>query len=98
MAQITREELMRLMNTSQIALDEDEIPSVIEKMNAVLEYAERVQQLASQAQAQQQLPALKNVNVMRDDVSLVCDPEEVLKCAPEVEGNFFVVPKIIKQS
>lgn len=96
MAQITREELIKLAQTSNIELPENEINQVLEKVTAVLEYAERVRQLAQVDDAQAE--SLKNINIFRKDEAIVCQPERILARGPEVEEDYFVVPKIIKQS
>lgn len=93
---ITREELIKLAHISNIALPEEEIAETLEKITAVLQYAERINQLAQEGG--QQLESLKKVNVLRKDEGLVCQPKEILDRAPEEQEDYFVVPKIIKQS
>jgi Asp-tRNA(Asn)/Glu-tRNA(Gln) amidotransferase C subunit len=45
-----------------------------------------------------QEPPVKNVNVFREDVIVQTDPEPILAQAPEREGNYFVVPRILESN
>ena len=89
---ITREEVLKIAEISRLKLQDDEVDAVVKQMDAVLGYAQRVQDLATQAGKQD---TYKNVNVMRDGASRPSDAEVVLACAPEREENFFVVPRIL---
>lgn len=92
---ITRDELIKLAQISYIGLSEDEIPLILEKITAVLNYAEQVTEFAQTAAPQQEVH--KNVNIFRTDESGICDPDAILTRAPEVQGHYFVVPRILKQ-
>ena len=89
---ISREEVIKLAYISRISLDEQEIEPVIKQLAEVLAYAQRVQDLATELDEQ---PSHKNVNVMRDDVVVLSNPEILLSRAPEREENYFVVPRIL---
>lgn len=95
MEKITREELLKLAQISQIHVQEHEIDSLIEDISAVLSYASSLKEIALAARERYPLP--KNSAVMRDDVVVPSNSELILQNAPEREGNFFVVPRIIKQ-
>ena len=92
MTKITKEELLKIAKISQLRLDKDEIEPLIKQIQDVLSYAERVQEVAGDAQ----LPSNKNVNVLREDVIVRTDSKPILALAPEREGDYFVVPKIIE--
>lgn len=92
MTKITKQELLKISQISQLRLDEHEIEPLIEQIQGVLTYAERVQEVAEDVE----IPSNKNVNVVREDMIVRTNSEQILKQAPEHEENFFVVPKIIE--
>lgn len=92
MAIITKDELLKIAHISNLKLYEEEIPSLIKQIQDLLTYAERVKEVADEVDQ----PSHKNVNVVREDVVVFTHPESFLAQAPEREGDFFVVPKIIE--
>ncbi len=92
MAHITRDEVLRIAKLSHIAIHDDEIESIITHLTQVLEYAERVKQVAKEVEVQ----SMKNINVFRKDEVQICESEPILAQAPEREGNYFVVPRILE--
>jgi aspartyl-tRNA(Asn)/glutamyl-tRNA(Gln) amidotransferase subunit C len=93
MTKISRQEVLKIAHMSRIALRKDEINPLIEQLECVLTYAERVKQVATHLKE----PAIKQINVFRDDLVVPQDPEPILMQAPEREGNYFVVPVILEQ-
>jgi aspartyl/glutamyl-tRNA(Asn/Gln) amidotransferase C subunit len=91
MTKITKEEGLKIARMSHIGLRDYELQPLIEQLEQVLSYAERVAQIASEAQEQ----SIKLVNVMRDDVIISTNPAPLLACAPEREGDYFVVQAIL---
>ena len=90
MTKISRDEVLHIANISRIALREQEIAPLMEQLEQVLSYAQRVVQATSVEE-----PSTKNVNIFRDDLVISQDPEPILAQAPEREGNYFVVPVIL---
>jgi len=88
---ITREEVVKIAAISKLKIWDNEVENVISQLEAVLSYAERVQEIA----ADQDEPSNKNINVTREDVIINTDSEPILKQAPESDNNYFVVPKIL---
>lgn len=89
---ITKEEIEKIARLSHIELQQTEIISTMEHIEAVLNYAARVQEIAKDVS----VSSLKNSNIERDDVVIPTDPQTILAQAPEREGDFFVVPVIIE--
>lgn len=94
MAKISKEEVLKIARLSNIDVHEDEVDSLTKQLADVLSYAERVKEVAADAEE----PSNMNVNVFREDVVVKTDPEPVLSQAPEREDNFFVVPKILENA
>ena len=89
---ITKEEALKIASISRIAIKDSEIDKLINQLDAVLSYAERVTQVAADLDNQ---PSNRNVNFLREDVVVKQSPEPILGRAPEREENYFVVPKIL---
>lgn len=92
MQAITKEDIMKITRLSHIKITEEELEKMRLHLVAVLEYAERVKDIAKDVDLTQQ----KNMNVFREDVVLKTDPESIRIHAPEREGNYFVVPVILE--
>jgi aspartyl-tRNA(Asn)/glutamyl-tRNA(Gln) amidotransferase subunit C len=88
---ITRENVIKIARISNIELFEDEIEPLMQRLEAVLGYAQRVKEIAADIHE----PSSKNIDVMREDVIIKKDRETFLSLAPERESDYFVVPKIL---
>lgn len=91
MSMITKEEILKLAQLSHIQIHEHEIEPLRQKLETVLSYAARVQEVAAQHDY-----ARKNVNVMREDEVIKSNSDAVIACAPESEAHLFVVPAILE--
>jgi aspartyl-tRNA(Asn)/glutamyl-tRNA(Gln) amidotransferase subunit C len=96
MARISREEMLHIARMSQIQIHENEIEGLINQVQQVLTYAERVTQLGARVEGQQ--PESHTVNVFRDDEIIPTNPAPLLAQAPELAGNYFVVPRILESN
>ncbi|MEX0940867.1 MAG: Asp-tRNA(Asn)/Glu-tRNA(Gln) amidotransferase subunit GatC [Candidatus Babeliales bacterium] len=93
MTKISKEELLKIAQISQLRLDEHEIAPLAKQIQDLLTYAERVREVVAGDIEQ---PSNQNVNVLREDVVAKTNPEPILERAPEREQDYFVVPKIIE--
>jgi len=91
---ITREEVLKLARLSRVGVHENEISPLVNELEQVLGYAERITQVAADVEE----PSTKNVNVLREDVVVPQPAKPILAQAPEREGNYFVVPAILENS
>lgn len=92
MTKITREEALRIADLAHLTLKEHEIAPLIKQLEDVLTYAQRVNEVVTDAQE----PSTKRVNVFREDVVIKTDPEPILAQMPVREGNYFVLPMILQ--
>lgn len=92
MSKVTREEVKKLAALTKVSFEEHELDGIIQQLNDVLAYAERVVQIAQQ---QVDMPSNKNVNFDRPDVVKPTDSALILAQAPQQEDNYFVVPKFL---
>ena len=96
MIKVTLQEIEHLAKISCIRIDSEEAKTIAREIEAVLEYASSLQLIAQKSVLQKNQDCVV-CNVMRDDVVITDDYEALLNQAPDRDGNFFVVPKIIKQ-
>lgn len=93
MANISKEEVLKIAAISNIKLVEEEIEPLQKELQSVLNYAERVTTIKGDVQDTQLVP----VNVVRKDVAAPTDATIFLHGAPEAINNYFIVPLIIDQ-
>ncbi len=94
MVYMSREDILKLGRSASLHLTEEEIPLIMNNLQAVLSYAA---DLKGMAETYAGLSMPKNSNVMRDDVVIPTPSEPLLEQAPKREDNYFVVPVILKQ-
>ena len=82
---------------ARLGLSDEELEQYRDQLEAILEYAARVQALPTDGVAPTSHP-LPMVNAHRsDEVEETLDREEVLAQAPEREGPYFKVPPFLEQ-
>lgn len=92
---LTRQEVEHVALLARLELTEEEKDLYTRQLQDILEYAARLNELDTT-----DVPPTSHVlplcNVFReDDVGEHLSPEEVLANAPEREGGFFKVPRIV---
>lgn len=91
MTKISKEEVLKIARMSHVEVHENELKPLMEQLEQVLSYAQRVTEVAAQIEE----PSTRNINVFREDVVVKQDPELILSQAPLREGDYFVVPVIL---
>jgi aspartyl-tRNA(Asn)/glutamyl-tRNA(Gln) amidotransferase subunit C len=95
---ITPKELDHLATLSRIKLTEDDKKSLIKEFDSILAYIDQLKKVPVKMDAEGRVGAVKNV--MRPDVVASIsseDRERLLNEAPDREGDFIAVKKIIAQ-
>lgn len=101
-AKVTVEDVERVAELAHLELKPEETPRMLDDLNAILDYVAELNELDTTgvtplAQVSDLLDAAGQ-GVLRDDVlrpSL--DRAEVMSQAPETDGVFFKVPKVIER-
>jgi aspartyl/glutamyl-tRNA(Asn/Gln) amidotransferase C subunit len=96
MINITKEEIFKLAQLSQLEIHDAEAEKLRTDIAGVLDYVSRLKEVVEQYTLDQRLP--KPINVMRADAVIVTDPAPILAQAPVHEDHYFVVPAILKSS
>jgi aspartyl-tRNA(Asn)/glutamyl-tRNA(Gln) amidotransferase subunit C len=93
---ITREEVEHVALLARLKFSEDEIHRFTSQLNRILEYMDQLERLDTTA-VDPTFHAVARANVFRPDhVQPSLDPAVSLSNAPEGDGAFFRVPKIIE--
>lgn len=93
MTKISIDEIKKLAAMTKLHIAEDELDGIRQRLEDVLDYAQRVQLIAKEIQ----IPSQKNVNHDRTDTVIQGSVEDILGQAPAQEDNYFVVPQIINE-
>jgi aspartyl-tRNA(Asn)/glutamyl-tRNA(Gln) amidotransferase subunit C len=92
---ISRSEVEKVANLSRLYFNEHEIDNFTNKFNDILLFIEQLNELDT-SDVQPTFHAIDLTNVFREDVAIQSDAiQDVVKVAPEVQNQAFVVPKII---
>ncbi len=95
MAIITTDDVRKLAKISAIHIEESELENLTEQLGAVLTYASSLKDAARTVSPKTAL--LSAVNITREDIPQPYNTTLLLEQAPQREGDFFVVPVIVKQ-
>lgn len=95
MAQLSLDDVRKVAKLARLALDDQHLHKYTGQLTAILGYVEQLRRV-DVAAVEPMAHALPLRNVLREDViqqSLALD--KVLQNAPDTDGEFFKVPKII---
>jgi aspartyl-tRNA(Asn)/glutamyl-tRNA(Gln) amidotransferase subunit C len=89
------DDVRHVAKLSRLAIPDDHLPRFTEQLESILEYVEQIKQ-ADVTGVEPMAHAVRLTNVLRDDVPQpALSPEQVLANAPDTDGPFFKVPKVI---
>jgi aspartyl-tRNA(Asn)/glutamyl-tRNA(Gln) amidotransferase subunit C len=92
---ITKEDVARISVLARLELDEDSQSQFVEQLSGILKVINALDELDTSGMNQTISPA-GLTNVLREDIALPSiAPEEALSNAPDREGAFFKVPRIL---
>src|SRR5258706_8635245 len=94
-ASVSVEDVRQVARLARLALDEERLAKFTPQLESILEYVAKIRE-ADVSGVPPMAHALPLANVLREDV--VEPPlsiEQVLQNAPETDGRFFKVPKIL---
>lgn len=93
---ISRKEVEYIANLARLELSEEEIVHFQGQLEGILGYIDKLKTVDISGMAPM-AHALDIKNVFRQDIiGKSIDAEKVLERAPQREGNFFIVPKVIE--
>ncbi len=97
---VTEQDVLHVADLGNLELTGDERARMLRDLNSILEYIDRLNQLDTT-----DVPPMAQVSsgmaadsAMRPDQARPCLPRELaLENAPETDGSFFKVPKVIEK-
>jgi aspartyl-tRNA(Asn)/glutamyl-tRNA(Gln) amidotransferase subunit C len=93
--QITLDQVRHVAKLSRLALDEQKLTKLAGQLESILDYVAQISK-ADISGVQPMAHALPIQNVFREDIVEPSLPlEKVLQNAPDSDGPFFKVPKVI---
>ena len=93
---LEREEVQHVARLARLHLSDEELERMREQLDAILAYIDKLRELDVEG-VEPTSHAVPLVDVMRDDALAPCLPQEAaLANAPDRDGEFFRVPRIIE--
>ena len=95
MSKITADDVRKVAKLSRLNLPEETIATYTGQLERILDYVDQLQAVDTEG-VPPTTRAVEVVNVTREDAVVATDVrEELLDQAPQREGDFFRVPKIL---
>ena len=92
---LTPDDVRKVAKLARLALDESQLAQLAGQLESILTYVNKINEVDTSA-VPPMAHALPVHNVLRADVAQPGLPiDKVLQNAPDVEGRFFKVPKVI---
>lgn len=95
---LDREQVSKVAHLARLELTADEEERFVTQLSSILEYFEQLSELDTN----NVLPTARAIDVSNvtrpDNLSPCDDPEVILNGAPDREGEFFKVPKIMGEA
>jgi aspartyl-tRNA(Asn)/glutamyl-tRNA(Gln) amidotransferase subunit C len=95
---ITDTDVAYVANLANLELTADERSRMVRDLNSILDYIDRLNQLDTANVPPMAQSELEATSAMREDELRLCLPREAaLKNAPDTDGKFFKVPRVIEK-
>jgi len=91
MAKLSRSEIINLAEISALKLSDTEVDNLLKDIQTLIDYTDELNAVS----LGEECKATRSINVLRDDVARPHKESAPLMQAPEKDGDYFVVPKII---
>jgi len=92
---INPEQVRHVAKLARLAIPDEKLPRITQQLESILEYVEQLKQ-ADVSNVEPMAHAVKLSNVLREDVvQPALSNQQVLANAPDTDGPFFKVPKVI---
>lgn len=92
---ITKKEVAAVAKLARLELPDDKLESFAGKFNDILDYMELLGELDTDGVEPLYSPVQHKTRVREDEPRKDYTREEILSNAPEADGRFFIVPKIV---
>jgi aspartyl-tRNA(Asn)/glutamyl-tRNA(Gln) amidotransferase subunit C len=94
---LTREEVLHIAHLARIELKEEEVEKFQRELSEILTFVEKLNELDTEG-IDPKFSVIPPENVLREDAPHLSLPrEKVFMNAPETDGQYFIVPKVVKK-
>jgi aspartyl-tRNA(Asn)/glutamyl-tRNA(Gln) amidotransferase subunit C len=94
---LSREEVKHIAMLSRLELKEEEVEKFQTQLSEILDFVEKLNELDTEG-IDPKFQIIPPQNVLREDVSGVSlSREKTFMNAPETDGEYFIVPKVVKK-
>jgi len=94
---LSKEEVKHIALLSRLELREDEVEKFREQLSEILNFVEKLNELDTEG-INPKFQIIPPQTVLREDVPSVGLPrDKALMNAPETDGEYFIVPKVVKK-
>ena len=95
---ITKEEIKKIASLSKIDISNDELDNYSNQISKILEYMSILKEVDTSKVDNSSNSIIENNQFLREDkVEDSLSRDEVMKLAPESDGVYFMVPKVIEE-
>tara|TARA_Y100000996_G_scaffold109121_1_gene80620 strand:- start:531 stop:827 length:297 start_codon:yes stop_codon:yes gene_type:complete len=95
---ITKEEIKKIASLAKIDISNDELDNYSNQISKILEYMSTLKEVDTSKVDDSSNSIIENKQFLREDkVEDSLSRDEVVKLAPESDGVYFKVPKIIEE-
>ncbi|MFH1995960.1 MAG: Asp-tRNA(Asn)/Glu-tRNA(Gln) amidotransferase subunit GatC [Candidatus Omnitrophota bacterium] len=96
---ISKEQVQHVALLSRLSLSDEELELYRKQLGSIIEYIDTLNKLDTDGVQPTSHPLSSMKNVFRDDeLKPSLSVEDALKNAPEREGDFFKIPKVIEDT
>lgn len=89
---ITEQDIEKLAKLSRIAITDEEKAQFGKEIESILGYVGEIQEVSKNIESK---PNFDVKNVVRDDIVIDTDPKNLIESAPQSQGDFITVKKIL---
>ena len=95
---ITKEEIKKISSLAKINISDNELDSYSEQVSRILEYMSQLNEVDTSQVEEFSNQLFNNEQLLRnDEIEPSLDREEIIKLAPDSDGVYFKVPKVINE-
>ena len=91
MAQFGVDELNKIAEISSLHFSDQELEAFARQIATLLDYIEELKNVSVTLG----IDTVRNINVFRDDKTVISNSSPILDQAPQTDNTYFVVPKIL---
>jgi aspartyl-tRNA(Asn)/glutamyl-tRNA(Gln) amidotransferase subunit C len=92
---ISKGEVARIAELARLDVDEGRRELFAEQLSSILQYMETLNELDTSDVEPLYSPVEHDTPVRQDEPETRCSRDEVLGNAPETDGKYFIVPKVV---